>query len=114
MRLGYRLWFGLFPVLLALAVTGSVLVARSNHESHPIVLAVLYPVIALSFVVSGLIAWTIHAGNGTGRLLALVGFLWMVGALWESDTPVVFGLATIFGSLFLAAFLHLMLTFPEG
>ena len=37
-----------------------------------------------------------------------------MNGFWESDTPVVFGLAELLGSLFLAAFVHLMLAFPEG
>ena len=108
------LWFGLFPIMLGLAATGAVVTALSNHESHPIVVAVLYPAIALSFAISGLLAWTLRPENGTGRLLVLVGFLWMIEALWESNSPVVFGLAEILGGLFLAAFVHLMLAFPDG
>jgi PAS domain S-box-containing protein len=110
----HGLWFGIFPLLLAFAAAGSVVTALSNHENHPIVLAVVYPVIALSFGVSGLLAWTLQPANGTGRLLVAVSFLWMVEALWESNTPVVFGLAELFGGLFLAAFVHLLLAFPEG
>jgi PAS domain S-box-containing protein len=114
MRRAPRLWFGLFPALLALAATGSALTALSNHERHPAVVAVVYPVIALSFAISGLIAWTLRPENGTGKLLTAVGFLWMIEALWESNSPIVFSLAEIFGSLFLAAFVHLMLAFPQG
>lgn len=114
MTLRSKLWFGLFPVLLGLAATGSAMTALSNHEDHPAVVAVIYPVIALSFVVSGLVAWTLRPDNGAGRLLTLVGFLWMVEALWESNTAVVYGFAEVFGSLFLAAFVQLMLAFPDG
>ena len=114
MKLTHKLWLGLFPILLGLAATGSTITALSNHEDHPAVIAVIYPVIALSFVISGLVAWTLRPENGTGRLLTLVGFLWMIQALWESNSPTVYGLAEIFGSLFLAAFVHLMLAFPEG
>jgi PAS domain S-box-containing protein len=114
-RLGPRgLWFGIFPIILGLAATGAVVTALSNHESHPVLVAVLYPVIALSFAISGLLAWTLRPENGTGRLLVLVGLLWMVEAFWESNTPVIFGLAEILGGLFLAAFVHLMLAFPDG
>ncbi len=114
MNRAVKLWLGIFPILTGLAVAVAVITATGDHESHPILIAVVYPVIALSFAISGLVAWTLRPENGTGRLLVLVGLLWIVNGFWESDTPVVFGLAELFGSLFLAAFVHLMLTFPEG
>ena len=114
MRLGHKLWFGLFPLMLLAAAAGSTLVITSDHETNPAVIAIVYPTIALSFVISGLIAWTLRPENGTGRLLVLVGFLWIVNGLYESDIGWVFGLGNIFGSLFLAAFVHLLVAFPEG
>ena len=114
MRLAYKLWFGVFPATLVVAGLGSALVATSDVESNPTLIAAVYPVIGLSFAISGLIAWTLRPVNGTGRLLVLVGMLWMLSALWESDNGWVYGLATMFGSLFLAAFTQLMLSFPEG
>ncbi len=114
MRLSHRLWFGLFPLMLLVAAGTAVIAARSDHESSPISLAIAFPVIGLSFVVSGLIAWTLRPANGTGRLLVLVGFLWMLSALWEANDGWVYGLGAFAGSLFLAAFVHLMLAFPDG
>jgi PAS domain S-box-containing protein len=114
MRLGHKLWLGLFPLTLLLAAGASTIAATSDHESHAVSVAVVYPVIALSFVISGLIAWLLRPANGTGRLLALVGVLWMLSALWEANDGWVYGLGALIGSLFLAAFVHLMLAFPEG
>jgi PAS domain S-box-containing protein len=114
MRLTTRLWFGLFPLTLVVAGLGSALVATSDVESNPVLIAVVYPVIGLSFAITGLLAWTLRPANGTGRLLVLVGMLWMLSALWESDNGWIYGLASMFGSLFLAAFVQLMLAFPEG
>src|SRR5581483_3388508 len=88
-----RLWLGAFPALVALAVVGGVLTANSNHDSHPVAMAVVLPLIGMTFVVSGLIARTLRPDNRIGLLLAL---------------------AALFGSLFLGAFVHLMLAFPEG
>jgi len=114
MRLTHRLWFGLFPLMLLVAAGSAVIAARSDHESSPISLAIAFPMIGLSFVVSGLIAWTLRPTNGTGRLLVLVGFTWMLSALWEANEGWVYGLGAFAGSLFLAAFVHLMLAFPDG
>jgi PAS domain S-box-containing protein len=110
----YRLWLGAFPALVALAVVGAVLTAMSNHESNPVTMAVVLPVIGMIFVVGGLIARTIRPDNGTGLLLTLVGFLWLINAFWEANNRWILGLAAVFGSLFLGAFVHLMLAYPEG
>jgi PAS domain S-box-containing protein len=114
MRLAHKLWFGLFPLALLLAAAASVIVATSDQESSPVGNAIAYPVIGLSFVISGLIAWTLRPANGTGRLLALVGFLWMLSSLWDANDGWLYGLGAFGGSLFLAAFVHLMLAFPDG
>ena len=114
MRLSYKLWFGLFPLLLVLAAATSVLSLLSDHQSSPVVVAILYPVLSLSFGISGLVAWSIRPENGTGRLMVLVGVLWMVTALDLANTGWISALGSIFGGLFLAAFVHLMLAFPEG
>jgi PAS domain S-box-containing protein len=114
MRLADNLRFAVFPLALLVAAGATVLVATSDHESNAVANGVVYPVIGLSFVISGLIAWTLRPANGTGWLLVLVGFLWMVSALWEANDEWVYGLGALVGSLFLAAFVHLMLAFPDG
>jgi PAS domain S-box-containing protein len=114
MRLGQKLWFGLFPLALLVAAGASALAAFSDHDSSAVSVAVFYPVIGLSFVISGLIAWTLRPTNGTGRLLVLVGFLWMLSSLWEANEGWAYGLGAFVGSLFLAAFVHLLLAFPDG
>jgi PAS domain S-box-containing protein len=114
MRLGQKLWFGLFPLALLVGAGASALAASSGHDSSAISVAVFYPAIGLSFVVSGLIAWTLRPTNGTGRLLVLVGFLWMLSSLWEANAGWAYGLGAFIGSLFLAAFVHLLLAFPDG
>ncbi len=114
MRLTHKLWFGLFPLGLLLAAGASVLAATSDHESQAAWVAIAYPLIGLSFVVSGLIAWTLRPENGTGRLLVLVGGLWMLSSLWEANAGWLYGLGAFAGSIFLAAFVHLMLAFPDG
>jgi PAS domain S-box-containing protein len=114
MRHTQRLWFGLFPLALLVAAAASTAGAISDHESSPVSLAIAFPLIGLSFVVSGLIAWTLRPENATGRLLVAVGFLWMLSSLWEANNAWLYGLGAFFGSLFLAGFVHLMLAFPDG
>jgi PAS domain S-box-containing protein len=109
-----RLWLGVFPALLVLAALAAVVIANSNHESKPAVMAVVLTLIGVVFGVSGLVARTVRPDNGTGLLLLLVGFLWLINAFWESNSRWVLGLAAIFGGLFLGAFVHLIVAYPEG
>ncbi len=109
-----RLWLGVFPAIVGIAAFAGVMAAHSEHESKPIAMAVILPLIGVVFVLSGLIARTIRPENGTGLLLALVGFLWLVNAFWESNSRWALGLAAILGGLFLGAFVHLMLAYPDG
>jgi PAS domain S-box-containing protein len=109
-----RLWLVALPALIGLATLAAVMTARSNHESDPLVMAVVLTVIGVIFGISGLVARTVRPNNRTGLLLLLVGFLWLVNAFWESNSRWVLGLAAIFGTLFLAGFVHLMLAYPEG
>ena len=109
-----KLWLGFGGTGLALATFAGVIAAHSNHESDPVVLAVVLPLISLSFLVAGLVAWTRRPENGTGRLLILVSFLQALNGFWEANDPALFTVGEAFGSLFLAAFIHLVLAFPEG
>jgi PAS domain S-box-containing protein len=109
-----RLWLGVYPAIVGIAVAGAVTTAHSDHESKPIAMAIILPLIGLVFAISGLIARTIRPKNGTGLLLTLVGFLWLIDSFSESNSRWALGLAAIFGSLFLGAFVHLMLAYPEG
>ena len=114
MNRAIRLWLGLIPVLLGLIAVCTWVAATGKHDPDSTAIAVALPAIALSFVISGLIAWTQQPDNGTGRLLVLVGALWASTGLFESDNGWVLGSVGLFGSLFLAGFVHLLLAFPEG
>ena len=42
------------------------------------------------------------------------GFAWLLNAFVAADTPAVFTLAVLVANLYLAAFVHLLLAYPEG
>jgi len=107
-----QVWVG--AAAIALAGVASYVSATSDHDSQHVLAAVLYPLIGLAFATSGLIAWTLRPGNNTGRLLAAVGFLWMVAALWESDVVALYTVGEAFGGIFFAALLHLLVAYPRG
>ena len=58
MTRGIRLWLGLFPVLLGVIAVNTYIAATGNHDPDSTSVAVAVPIIALSFVVSGIFAWT--------------------------------------------------------
>ena len=76
-----RVWLALGVPALALAGVAAAVTSQTSHESRPDLFAVLFPIVGLSFVGSGLVAWTRRPDNGTGRLLLAVGFVWFVGLL---------------------------------
>jgi PAS domain S-box-containing protein len=106
------LWFGPIAVLAgAAAVT---LTLTSDHEQHPGYTTALVLFVSMSFVVAGLIGWTRRPANRIGMLMVAVGFGVLAGSLYEANNTVPYTLGTLVGSLFIAAFVHLLLAYPGG
>jgi PAS domain S-box-containing protein len=112
--LAWRPWlyFGLAALIAdALAVA---LTATSDHEQHPEQAIALVLFVSSSFILAGLIGWTRRPQNRTGMLMVAVGFGVLIGVLGEANHPIPFTLGALFGSLFIAAFVHLLLAYPSG
>jgi PAS domain S-box-containing protein len=112
--LAWRPWlyFGLAALIadgLAVALT-----ATSDHEQHPELAIALVLFVSSSFILAGLIGWTRRPQNRTGMLMVGVGFGVLIGVLGEANHPIPFTLGALFGSLFIAAFVHLLLAYPSG
>jgi PAS domain S-box-containing protein len=112
--LSWRPWlyFGLAALIadgLAVALT-----ATSDHEQHPEQAIALVLFVSSSFILAGLIGWTRRPQNRTGMLMVAVGFGVLIGVLGEANHPIPFTLGALFGSLFIAAFVHLLLAYPSG
>src|SRR5581483_4791359 len=87
--------------------------AISNHES--LVWAIVTPLAGLAFVVAGLFGWIVRPENGTGRLLVLVGGVFMVLAtLWAANDSLLYTVGTAVGAVYLAIFVQLLLSYPTG
>jgi signal transduction histidine kinase len=71
-------------------------------------------VVGWSFIGVGLFAWRRRRDNRVGMLMAGTGFAWLVAGAGLSDLPLIFAIGKVFGSLYLAVFLHLLLAFPNG
>jgi PAS domain S-box-containing protein len=95
----------------AAAVTLSL---TSDHEEHPGLAASLLLFVSLSFVVAGLIGWSRRPSNRTGMLMVAVGFGVLATSLTEANYSLPYTLGIVFGSVFIAAFVHLLLAYPTG
>jgi signal transduction histidine kinase len=111
--LGRALWalaavgFVLGLAVLALILTNEELDAAGAWGAGSLV-------VGWGFVGVGLFAWGRRPDNRVGMLMAATGFAWFVSGLTFSDVPLIFTIGQLFGSLFFAVVVHLLLAFPSG
>jgi signal transduction histidine kinase len=105
---------GAWTFALAAAAGSLALILTSNHEDQPAGRAALIVVLGLVFVGSGLIALIRRPENRIGGLMVMVGFLWFLGSLVESNQATVFTIGVAFALLVYPAFAHLFLAYPTG
>jgi PAS domain S-box-containing protein len=100
----------------ALTVGLGVLAANltSRHQSNPGLDAAVFLAIGWSFAAAGLAALTRRPENNSGRLLVWTGTALLLGALTAANDRVVYTLGVALDAVVLAAFVHLLLAFPEG
>jgi signal transduction histidine kinase len=112
--ISHRPWV-LFAPGAALAGAAAVaLTLASDHEQHPGLTTALLLFVSMSFVIAGLIGWARRPANRTGMLMVAVGYGVLATSLYEANYSVPYTVGTIVGSLFIAAFLHLLLAYPSG
>jgi signal transduction histidine kinase len=112
---------GLGRALAALAgaafVLGLIVVlalATSDHADLRGWEAAVALLIGWGFAGAGLYAWWRRPANSFGPLMTATGFLFFVSELAASDHTLVFTVATLFGNLFLAVVVHMLLAMPSG
>ena len=109
-----RPWLFFGPAALIAGGIAAALAATSDHEQHPWVAIALALFVSWSFILAGLIGWARRPQNRVGMLMVAVGFGVLVGGLSEANYSIPFTLGALFGSLFIAAFVHLLLAYPGG
>jgi signal transduction histidine kinase len=107
------LW-GLAGAAVVFGIVDAALIAASDYVDLRGLWAVLTVVIGWSFVGVGLYAWARRPDNHIGVLMVAVGFAWFLGMVGMSNVPVLFTIGNLFGSLYIAVALHLLLAFPSG
>jgi signal transduction histidine kinase len=112
---------GLKRALLAIAAAGvaaglvaTALTLTSDHVENPALTIALGLFITASFISVGLYAWWRRPHQRFGALMVLVGFLYLLGSLSTSDVSWLFTLGVVLGSLHSAAFVHMILSYPDG
>ena len=114
MTLARRPWLYFGPAALVAGGIAVALVLTSDHEEHPAVATALGLFVSWSFIFAGLTGWTRRPKNRTGMLMVAVGFGVFIGSLSEANYSVPYTLGALFGSLFIAMFIHLLLAYPSG
>ena len=111
--LGRALWalaaagFAMGLAVLALILTNDELEAAAAWGAGTLV-------VGWSFVGVGLFAWARRPDNRVGMLMAGTGFAWLLAGFSFADVPLIFTIGQVFGSLFFAVVMHLLLAFPSG
>src|SRR3954467_14443074 len=104
----------LFAASVAMAAVMVALVVSSDHETAKPLMAVLGPVIGLSFAGTGVFAWLRRPHNRFGVLMTAVGFAWFLSGLTESNDAWVYTLGVYLAPLYLVLVGHMLLAFPTG
>ena len=94
---------------MAAAVIGS-----SDFIGSRDLVAVLTLLVGWGFIGVGLVAWGYRPENRLGTLMTATGFAFFLAMAGLSDLPVVFLIGNVFGSLFMATAVHLLLAAPSG
>ena len=109
-----RPWLFFAPAAALAGAAAVALTLTSDHEEHPGLTTALLLFVSMSFVIAGLIGWARRPANRTGMLMVAVGYGVLATSLYEANYSVPYTIGTIVGSLFIAAFLHLLLAYPSG
>jgi len=108
---------GLWAIGLVALIAGGILfaiIAESPYTDDRGQLNELAPVIAWSFVGTGLWAWARRPENRTGALMVAIGFGWMLATLIVAQTPALYITGWVLYLLPYALLIHLLLAFPSG
>ena len=93
---------------------GAGVILSSDHVDHRGLTVTILLGIGAAWIGTGLYAWSRRPANRTGALMTWTGFAWLLNAFVAADAPAVFTIAVLGANLYLAAFVHLLVAYPEG
>ena len=105
---------GLALAGLAFGLVALVLVETNGQGDVGGPFLVLALTLGWAFIGAGLYAWWRRPEQPVGQLMTLVGFLWFLGGLSDSDAPWLYTAGNVLGGLWAGALIHLLVAFPSG
>ena len=93
---------------------GAGVIVASDHVDHRGLTVTILLGIGAAWIGTGLYAWGRRPANRVGALMTWTGFAWLLNAFVAADAPAVFTIAVLGANLYLAAFVHLLVAYPEG
>jgi signal transduction histidine kinase len=99
---------------LLVGLLGAAVIAGSDHVDHPALSIALGMGIAAAWIGTGLYAWWRRPENRFGALMTWTGFAWLINAFTAADDPAVFTIAVLLSNVYVAAFVHLLVAYPDG
>ena len=99
---------------LLVGLLGCAVLVGSDHVDHAALTAAAGLSIAALWIGTGLYAWWRRPANRFGALMTFTGFAWLLNAFTAADAPAVFTGAVLLSNVFIAAFVHLLLAYPDG
>ena len=93
---------------------GAGVILSSDHVDHRGLTVTILLGIGAAWIGTGLYAWWRRPANRVGALMTWTGFAWLLNAFVAADAPAVFTIAVLGANLYLAAFVHLLVAYPEG
>jgi signal transduction histidine kinase len=100
---------GVVVGLVALAI-----ILSSDHVDGEAVNAALILFVGWSWIGVGLFAWWRRPHNRFGVLMTAVGFAFFLMALTAADARWLFTIGVLLSSIYLAVFVHMLLSYPDG
>src|SRR4029450_1170797 len=108
-----RALIGLAVAGFALGLAALALVTTSDREQDPTVWIVLALTLGWGLAGAGIYAWWRRPENRTGPLMALVGFVWFLGALSGADAAWAYTIGVLVGTLWIGALVHMLVLVPH-
>jgi signal transduction histidine kinase len=99
---------------LVLGLLGAGVILNSDHLDHRGLTVTILLGIGTAWIGTGLYAWARRPATRIGALMTWTGFAWLLNAFVAADGPAVFTVAVLGANLYLAAFVHLLVAYPDG
>jgi signal transduction histidine kinase len=99
---------------LVLGLLGAAVVLDSEHVSNRGLTVALGLGIGAAWIGTGSYVWARRPANRVGGLMAWTGGAWLLTLFTAADAPALFTVAVLASNLYLAAFVHLLVAYPDG